>query len=107
MAAFGMLPGPEWWQNHPWTNAQNDSVLGIEDLPQVSSPEEALATTTREDYFSFLNNFSDFEEDLLGRLDDTSLIDTARDNAAQSRGVAHGIRGRLAERFGQRLTPVQ
>ena len=103
------MPGSFWPGDRPlgvWGGGRS-GFDSMSQFPTVSSPEEALATTTREDYMSFLRDYSGFEQDLLGRLDDTTLVDAARSDAELSRGVSAGVRQRLSERYGQRLTPMQ
>ena len=57
--------------------AQRDSFdqLG---LPQVDNPDKVFAQILRDDYANYMNNFRGYEEQLIGRLDDTSLVDRTR-----------------------------
>ena len=78
------------------------------DLPEVTDPEETYAQITRDDYLGFLRDFGDFEKDLIEQAQtDTSLIDAAREDSQVAAGLASGIAGRNATRYGVQLTPAQ
>ena len=79
--------------------AQRDSFdqLG---LPQVDNPDKVFAQILRDDYANYMNNFRGYEEQLIGRLDDTSLVDRTRENAKMQREKAAGIQARNLERYG-------
>jgi hypothetical protein len=82
------------------------STIGA--LPTVADPEKAYADMSRADYMNFLRNYSGFEDELIRQAqNDTSLIDTARDDSAKAAGLASGIAGRNVSRFGGQLTPAQ
>ena len=80
---------------------------GGSSLPTVSDPEKAYASITRNEYQDFVNSFGKFEEDLIGKLDDTSIIDEAPADARQQGEIARGIQRRNIERYGTELTGVQ
>lgn len=80
----------------------------VSNLPAVDDPAEAYAQITRGEYNDFMNNYSQFEEDLLNRaMTDTSLIDQAREDSAMAGDISKGIAARNASRYGGRLTPAQ
>lgn len=87
-------------------NQYNRQSLG--GLPQVTDPEKAYADMTRKDYMDFLNDYGQFEKDLLNKAQtDTSLIDAAREDTAVASGLSAGMADRNASRFGVSLTPAQ
>ncbi len=82
-----------------------DTVGG---LPGVSDPEQAYAQITRNEYNNYIRDYRAFEEDLINQSqNDTSLIDAAREDSAVAAGLAGGIAGRNATRYGANLTPAQ
>jgi hypothetical protein len=77
-------------------------------LPTVSDPDKAYANLTRQEYLDYIANYRDFEEQMLDEAqNDTSLIDSARENAGIASQLAAGISGRNASRYGAALTPAQ
>ena len=77
-------------------------------LPAVDDPEQAYADITRQEYLDYVNNYRDFEEQLINQAqNDTSLIDQARDDIQVAQGLALGISNRTNERYGAALTPAQ
>lgn len=77
-------------------------------LPAVDDPEQAYANITRQEYLDYVNNYRDFEEQLINQAqNDTSLIDQARDDIQVAQGLALGISNRTNERYGAALTPAQ
>ena len=77
-------------------------------LPEVEDPDEAFAEITRQEYLDYVNNFRDFEEQLINQAQtDTSLIDQAREDIEVAQGLAEGISTRNASRYGASLTPAQ
>ena len=74
-------------------------------LPTVSDPEKTYASITRNEYQDFVTNFGDFEKELIGQLDDTSIIDEAPADARQQAEISKGIQQRNIERYGTELTP--
>ena len=76
-------------------------------LPTVTDPEKAYADMTRQQYLDFVNNYGQFEKDLIDKAqNDTSLIDQAREDVAMTQGVAQGIADRNASRYGAYVTPA-
>jgi len=69
-------------------------------LPEVSDPEAVYAAITRRDYDRYMRDFRPFEERLLATRNDTSLIDSAREDSANQARIAQGIRQRNLERYG-------
>ena len=69
-------------------------------LPTVENPDQVFADITREDYASYINNFRRFEDRLLSKTDDTTLIDRGRRTAARSAKTAAEIQARNLERYG-------
>ena len=79
------------------SNSQNDYVST---LPAVSDPEATFAQITRQDYMDYINNFRDFEENLLGLTEDDSLRERAvADQQTQNR-IAQEVQQRNIERYG-------
>lgn len=77
-------------------------------LPAVDDPEQAYADITRQEYLDYVNNYRDFEEQLINQAqNDTSLIDQARDDIQVAQGLALGISNRNESRYGAALTPAQ
>ena len=76
-------------------------------LPTVTDPEKAYADMTRQQYMDFVNNYGQFETDLINKAqNDTSLIDQAREDVSMTQGVAQGIADRNASRYGANITPA-
>ena len=90
----------------PYTNtAGTNASTG---LPNVTDPDKTFANITRQEYLDYVNNYRDFEEQMLEEAQtDTSLIDSARENAGIASGLAAGISSRNASRYGAALTPAQ
>jgi hypothetical protein len=77
-------------------------------LPAVADPDSAYAAITRGEYMDYVNNYSDFEDDLIDKAqNDTSLIDAARTDSAAAAGLMSGVASRNASRYGASLTPAQ
>jgi len=77
-------------------------------LPSVSNPDQAFADITRNEYLDFINNYGDFENDLIAQSqNDTSLIDQAREDVASASALTRGVAQRNASRYGGQLTPAQ
>ena len=80
----------------------------INTLPTVSDPDKTYANITRQEYLDYVNEYRDFEEQMINEATtDTSLIDSSRENAAIASGLAQGVSDRNAERYGGTLTPAQ
>tara|TARA_R110002074_G_scaffold55388_1_gene137476 strand:- start:36 stop:617 length:582 start_codon:yes stop_codon:yes gene_type:complete len=80
----------------------------VDSLPAVTDPEKAYANITRQEYNDYVSNFRDFENQMIEEAQtDTSLIDSARENAGIASGLAQGISDRNASRYGGTLTPAQ
>ena len=83
-----------------------DSYLG--GLPQVSDPEKTYADVNKSQYYNYIRDFRDFEEQQIqDATTDTSLIEGAREDAAIQSRVAQGIQQRNLERYGSELTPAE
>ena len=91
----------------PMTQHGQMSGYGGSSLPTVTDPEKTQANITRADYQDFVTNFGKFEEDLIGKLDDTSIIDEAPGDARKQAEIQRGIQQRNIERYGTDLTNVQ
>lgn len=77
-------------------------------LPAVSDPEQAYAAITRGEYLDYVQNFRDFENQLIQQArTDTSLIDQAREDAGMAATLTSGVASRNASRYGANLTPAQ
>ena len=83
------------------------SGYGGQGLPTVSDPEKTYASITRNEYQDFVSGFGQFEEQLIGQLDDTSIIDEAPADARQQADIQAGVQQRNLERYGTQLTPAQ
>jgi hypothetical protein len=80
----------------------------INSLPTVTDPDKTYADITRQEYLDYVNEYRDFEEQMINEATtDTSLIDSSRENAAIASGLAQGVSDRNAERYGGTLTPAQ
>lgn len=81
---------------------------GIAGLPNVSDPDKAFADITRGEYVDYVKNYSGFEDDLINQAqNDTSLIDSAREDAANASALVAGVADRNRQRYGGSLTPAQ
>ena len=78
-------------------NAQNDYVSN---LPSVNDPEATFAGITRQDYMDYVNNFRDFEENLLGLTEDEGLMQRAREDQKTQNRIAQEVQQRNLERYG-------
>ena len=77
-------------------------------LPAVSDPEAAYAAITRGEYLDYVENFRDFENQLIQQAQtDTSLVDQARADAPMAAALTQGVASRNASRYGVNLTPAQ
>lgn len=77
-------------------------------LPMVSDPEQAYANLTRQEYLDYVENYRDFEEQLLNKAQtDTSLIDQARQDVGTASQLTADIAARNRQRYGAALTPAQ
>ena len=64
-------------------------------IPTVTDPDQTYADMTRQQYLDFVNNYGQFEEDLINQAQtDTSLIDQAREDTATSQAMAKAIADR-------------
>jgi len=91
--------------------ATNESLLanvGTNGLTPVDDPEKALSDISLAQYQEYIQNFQQFELDMLDRAqNDTSLIDQAYEDAPKTAEISQGIQQRNLSRYGQQLTPVQ
>lgn len=69
-------------------------------LPSVDDPEKTFANITRQDYESYLQDFSGFEKQLIEARNDTSLVDRAPEDAAKQAEIARGVQERNISRYG-------
>lgn len=77
-------------------------------LPTVDDPDKTYAQITRNEYLDYVNNYRDFEEQLIEQAqNDTSLIDQAREDISVAQGIAKGVSDRNRQRYGASLTPAQ
>ena len=89
-------------------NFGTSTNIGGLGLPSVSDPDKAYASITRGEYLDFVNQYGDFERDLINQAQtDTSLIEQARDDAALGQTLARDMSQRNLSRYGANLTPVQ
>lgn len=93
--------------SEPRLGATNYVTPGA-NLPTVSDPEQAYAAITRGEYLDYVQNFRDFENQLIQQAQtDTSLIDQAREDAGMAATLTQGVASRNAARYGANLTPAQ
>jgi hypothetical protein len=93
--------------SEPRLGATNYVTPGT-NLPTVSDPEQAYAAITRGEYLDYVQNFRDFENQLIQQAQtDTSLIDQAREDAGMAATLTQGVASRNAARYGANLTPAQ
>jgi len=77
-------------------------------LPDVQDPDKAFAQILRQDYNDYIGNFRQYEQQLLGMLDDTTLVDRTRENTARQNQIAAEIQQRNLDRFGGAgMSPAQ
>ena len=76
-------------------------------IPNVSNPEKTYASITKREYLDWVKNFGAFEEETIGRLKDTSLVDEAPGLAKKQFEISRGTRERNLERYGTELTGAQ
>jgi len=96
----------------PLTPEQKQAIAassgGGTGLPNVANPDQAFADITRNEYLDYVKNYRPFEEGVLDTAQsDTSLIDDAKENAANAQGLMSGVANRNASRYGVNLTPAQ
>jgi len=84
---------------NPYTNGQ---------IPTVSDPDKTYADMTRQQYLDYVNEYGQFEEDLINQAqNDTGLIDQAREDVAGAQQMASDVAQRNISRYGASLTPAQ
>jgi len=85
-----------------------DTNSYIGGLPQVADPEKAYADVSKSQYYNYIRDFRDFEEQQIQDAQtDTSLIDGAREDAATQSAVSQGVQQRNLERYGTELTAAE
>lgn len=97
-------------QGYDTSNGAGAGTSGdyVSNLAPVEDPAAAYAQITRGEYNDFMNNYSEFEQDLINRArTDTSLIDQAREDSAMAGDLTKGIAARNSARYGNSLTPAQ
>ena len=77
-------------------------------LAPVNDPDKVFADMTRQDYLDYVRDYRDFEKELLEKAStDTSLIDSAREDAQMAEQRTRDIAQRNVSRYGAALTPAQ
>ena len=77
-------------------------------LAPVNDPDKVFADMTRQDYLDYVRDYRDFEKELLEKAStDTSLIDSAREDAQMAEQRTRDIAQRNISRYGATLTPAQ
>ena len=77
-------------------------------LAPVGDPDKVFADMTRQDYLDYIEDYRDFEKELLEKAStDTSLIDAAREDAGMAEQRTRDIAERNRSRYGVALTPAQ
>lgn len=98
---------PYMFRGVPGVGGQYGS-LGSMGLTPVSNPEQTYANITRQEYMDRVNNFGQFEEDLIRQSqEDTSLIDAAKEDSANAAALMKDVNERNLGRYGAALTPAQ
>ena len=69
-------------------------------LLSVDDPEKAFADITRQDYENYVQDYRQFENELIEARNDTSLIDRAPEDAAKQAEIARGVQERNISRYG-------
>tara|TARA_Y100000361_G_scaffold31280_1_gene26169 strand:+ start:816 stop:1451 length:636 start_codon:yes stop_codon:yes gene_type:complete len=104
---FGRL-GIEDGAERYYQENQNVSGGAISSLPVVTDPEKTFASITRGEYEDYVRDYRDFELDQIRKAQtDTSLIDSAREDAATANRLAGQVAERNLSRYGANLTPAQ
>jgi len=67
----------------------------------------SLGNVASSQYQRYMTNFRDYEDALVGDVDDTSLIDAAREEAPKQAELAAGIAERSRQRYGYEQTAVE
>ena len=84
------------------------SIDPITGLPTVDDPRETYAAITRGEYNDYVRDYQDFElEQIEKARTDTSLIDSAREDAAMASQLSGQVAQRNIGRYGAQLTPAQ
>ena len=77
-------------------------------LPTVNDPERTYAQISLGDYRNFVENYKDFEQDMVYEaLTDTSLVQRAEADRDMAQQLTTGAAQRNASRLGVNLTPAQ
>jgi len=66
-----------------------------------------LGNAASSQYKRYMTNFRDYEDSLVGELNDTSLVDAAREEAPQQAKLAAGIAERNRSRYGYTQTAME
>tara|TARA_B100000212_G_scaffold81205_1_gene58227 strand:+ start:126 stop:698 length:573 start_codon:yes stop_codon:yes gene_type:complete len=94
--------------NLGWSGLTKGMEGMIDTLGNVDDPQSIYAQMARDDYDRYIQDFRDFEEQLLAARNDTSLIDRAREDAVTQRRIAKETQKRNLERYGGAgLSPAQ
>jgi hypothetical protein len=105
---LGDSPTGPWGVPPGWTYPGSGNPYTTGNIPTVSDPDQAYADITRQQYLDFVNNYGQFEEDLINQAQtDTSLIDQAREDVVGAQQQARDIAQRNISRYGTALTPAQ
>lgn len=77
-------------------------------LPAVSDPDLAYSNLLKDQYAYFQQNFAPLERQLIDRaMNDTTLIDQAREDSERNSRLTSGMMQRASSRYGASLTPTQ
>lgn len=80
-----------------YRNTASSSMAG---LPDVKDPEATFAGITRQDYLDYVQNFRDFELNLLSMTEDDSLRQRAVEDQRRQNEIAAQVQQRNIERYG-------
>tara|TARA_R100001163_G_C5066592_1_gene205124 strand:+ start:4050 stop:4685 length:636 start_codon:yes stop_codon:yes gene_type:complete len=104
---FGRLGITDGAERYYQSN-QNASDGTIGTLPVVDDPEKTFAAITRGEYEDYVRDYRDFEKEQIEKATtDTSLIDSAREDATTANRLAGQVAERNLSRYGANLTPAQ
>ena len=67
----------------------------------------SLGNVASSQYQRYMTNYRDYEDSLVGDVDDTSLVDAAREEAPKQAELAAGIAERNRQRYGYSQTAVE
>ena len=90
------------------SQSSTKSYTDLDHLPTVKDPDKAFADMTKQEYLDYLNNYSEFEKELIDKAqNDTSMVDQAYEDSEMAIELNKGIASRNLDRYGGQLTNAQ